>query len=152
MHNIGLHILLISHRVKRHFVGIQDVHTLEIITADANNDDTERKSASTNNLVNCFLHVIDDSICDNEQDLVLLVELRDVLGLSHIVYKLNDRCEISWTVQIDVFKRVFVCFNHTVETIDFRVEYVSIKGKTVRSSVRRWRDSGTKAERWDLFV
>jgi hypothetical protein len=84
--------------------------------------------------------------------LVLLVHLIDVLRLSHIVYELDDRSEISRAVQIDVFKRVFVCFDYTVETVDFRVENVSIKGKTVRCSVRRWRDRRAEAERWDLFV
>ena len=67
--------------------------------------------------------------------MVLLVHLRDILGLGHIIYKLNNRCEISWAVQIDVFKRVFVSFNDTFEAVDFRVEDVPIKGKAVRSSV-----------------
>ena len=84
--------------------------------------------------------------------MVLLVHLIDVLRLSHIVYELDDRSEISWAVQIDVFKRVFVCFDYTVETVDFRVENVSIKGKTVRCSVCRWRDRRAEAERRDLFV
>ena len=152
LYNIGLHVLFVPHGVERHFVSIQDIHALKIITAYTDNDDTERKSATTHNLVNCFLHIVDDSISDDEQDLVLLVHLIDVLRLSHIVYELDDRCEISRAVQIDVFKRVFVCFNYTVETVNFRVENVSIKGKTVRCSVCRWRDRRAEAERRDLFV
>ena len=150
--DIGLHVLFVSHRVERNFVGIQDIHALKIIAAYANNDDAERQSASTNNLVNCLLHIVDDSIGDNEQNLILLVHLRDILGLGHIIYELNNWCEISRTVQIDVFKRVFVSFNDTFEAVDFRVENVPIKGKAVRSSVCRWRDCCAKAERWNLLV
>lgn len=98
LNNIGVHILLVSLRVQRHIIGIQDIHALEVITADTDDDNRQGQGAATHDLVNGFLHVIDDSVGNDQQDVVLLIDLVHLLGLGQIVDELDDRREVSWTV------------------------------------------------------
>ena len=43
LHDVSLHVLLVLLRVQRHLIRVQDVHTLEVIGADANDNDRDRQ-------------------------------------------------------------------------------------------------------------
>ena len=43
LHDVSLHVLLVLLRVQRHLIRIQDVHTLEVIGADANDNNRDRQ-------------------------------------------------------------------------------------------------------------
>ena len=43
LHDVSLHVLLVLLRVQRHLIRVQDVHTLEVIRADANDNDRDRQ-------------------------------------------------------------------------------------------------------------
>ena len=135
LHNVSLHVFLVAHGVKGNLVRIEDVHALEIIAANANDDDREWKRAASHDLINRLLHIVDDTVGDNQKDIVLLIGLVDVLLLCHVVDKLNDRSEVSWAVEIYVAEGVLVCLYHSVHAVDFRVEDVAVQGEAVRRTV-----------------
>ena len=135
LHDVGLHILFVSLGVERHLVSVKDIHALEVVAAHAYNDDTQGEVAASHDLVNCLLHVIDDSVGDDQQDLVLLVHLIYLLALCHIVDELNYWSKVGWAVEIHIFQGILVGLNNAVKTIDFRVENVAIQGEAMRSTV-----------------
>jgi len=77
--DICRHVSLVSLGVKRHLVGIENIHTLEVIAANSNNDDREGQLGAAHDLVDRLLHVIDDTIRDDQQNVILLVCLVDLL-------------------------------------------------------------------------
>lgn len=102
LYNISLHVLLVLHGVKWDVIGIEDIHAVEVITANADDDDADREAAaSSNDLINSLLHIVNDTISDDQQDIVLLVLLADLFGLSHVVDKFNDRGEVGGAIQVD---------------------------------------------------
>lgn len=98
------------------------------------------------------MHIIDDAVCDDEKDEVLLVSLVDSCFLSHITDKLNDWRKVGWAIEVDVLQCALVCCCDSFEAIDFWVKYVSIESKAVGCPVDCWWDSSTIAKDWDLLL
>jgi len=106
-------------------------------------------------LINSLLHIVDDAISDDQKNQVLLVPLRHLEALRHVASHFKYFIEVSWSVQLHLFKRVLVSIKDAIQSITFWVEDVSVQGEAVRSSVLRQTSEfelATEAERWELLV
>lgn len=55
---------------KRLFICIEDFHLGKVAGADFDDNDADRRFCSKNDFISCFPQIIDDSISQNEQDLI----------------------------------------------------------------------------------
>ena len=109
LHDVCLHVLLVFHRVERDIISVENVHGIEIVRADSDYNDANGKvGAAANNLVNCLLHVIDDTIRDNEKDIILLIILADVILFGHVIDQFNYGRKVSWSIKIHILKGVLI--------------------------------------------
>lgn len=60
--------------------------------------------------------------------------------------------EMSWPVQIARIQSMPVVRHHSFDAVDSRVEDITIQGKAVGRSLRKGRDSSTKAVKVDHLV
>ena len=96
--DICCHILAIGLGVKCFVVSIKNFHSFEISFAYTNDNDGDWQIRASHNFVNSLLHIVNDSICQNTQDGVLLVHLVDLSSLHLIVYFTKDLVEVSWSI------------------------------------------------------
>ena len=86
LNDISCNILLQVFAVQWAFVTIKLLHLVEVCISNTNNNDREWKLGSSDDFLDGAFHVVDDSICQNETNSILLIELRhlsvDVLGKS----------------------------------------------------------------------
>jgi len=75
LHDVSFHVFLESARVQGFFVAIERVHVGKVSIANSNDDNRQRKTRTTHNLVNRLSHVVDDSVGDQQKDLELLIHL-----------------------------------------------------------------------------
>ena len=81
-----------------------------------------------------------------------MVLLAAIHLFSHLVNDFKDGREISGTVQVDTVDSVLVDVHHTSNTVNFRIEDVSIQSKTVVGNIFVGRDLRAKAEDRNLLV
>jgi len=90
---------------------------------------------------------MDLSVCDDEQDHVLVVILLELFALGDCLFE--ELGEFCWAAQVGVFKDVTVFLDDLVDTVEIRVIDVSVNRETVVDLVLRvevWvADSGAKA-------
>lgn len=86
LHDISVHIPLVLVREERGFISIKLVHGTEVSIADTHNDNGERVARATDNLVNSSLHVIDNTVSNDKQNVILLILLGHIHRLSHVVH------------------------------------------------------------------
>jgi hypothetical protein len=99
-----------------------------------------------------LLQIVDDAICDNKQDVILLILLGDTHTLSHIIDQLKYRREVRRTVKVNLANRILVCFDYTFDAVAFWIENVAIKCKAVvRSLIEGW-DRRTETEGRDFLI
>lgn len=77
LHNISSHVFAVSLRIKRLIVTIQSFHRLKVGITDTNDDNGERQFGASYDLINCFVHITNDTISNDHQDVELLVHLID---------------------------------------------------------------------------
>lgn len=100
--------------------------------ANTDNDNRQRKRGASHDLVNCFLHIVDDTIGKNENNLVFLVLLRAFVVLSHIIDCCENLREPSWSVEIYILQRVLVSLKHALKAVTFWVKNIAIERKAMR--------------------
>ena len=71
--------------------------------------------------------------------------------LGMITDQLDYRCEVSWPCQINRVNRAFVHLHDFLETIDFRVEDISVESETV-GYVLCWGNYSTVTEYWYKLI
>ena len=152
LNNVRIHVPAVLLGVERCLVSIQLVHRAEIGIAHTHDDDRERQAAAPYDLINRILHIVDNAIGNNQQNVILLVCLADIHTLSHVVDHFHNRPKVRRAIQIYTVDRVFVCLNDTVDTVALRVEDVAIQRKTVFSLLEVGRYLSAKAQYWDLLV
>ena len=77
--------------------------------------------------------------------MILLVHLTDLGGLHLAVHLVENLIEIGWSVQVGVLQGFLVMADYFCDSIDARIEDVSIEGEAVRSSCGVGRNSSTEA-------
>ena len=85
MHYVRLHVFLVALGVERNLIGVELIHVLEPVATHAHDDYTQGKVTTPDDLVNRLLHIVDDAVGDDQQDVILLIQLVDALALCHIV-------------------------------------------------------------------
>lgn len=149
--DISTHVPLVLLRVQRFFIGIQHIHWGEVSISNANNDNGQRKVRASHNLVYGLLEVANDTISDDQQDLIGLVVSWDFRSLASIVGQRNDVWEVRWAVELKLFNAIFIAIDNLIDTVAFRVEDVSIQSQAVRCR-GLWGNSRSESVRWNLFV
>lgn len=77
-------------------------------------------------MVDRLAHVVDDSICDDQENVEFLLLLIILFVFGHVVHLLKNASKVGWTVEIDVLQAVFVVRDHVIDTVDSWVEDVAI--------------------------
>ena len=90
LHYVSRHFSLISLTVKRRLVSIKLVHSRKVSTADSHDNNAERQTATPNNLVDSLLKIVDDAVCNYQQDIILLVLLRHTHAFCHVINQLKN--------------------------------------------------------------
>ena len=98
LNDIGRHVLAVGLRVQCFFVAIKNLHRFEVRIADADDDNSHWEVGSSNDLVNCLLHVTDDSIGNDHQDVELLIHLRNIGRFHQVVSLIQDVCKVRGSV------------------------------------------------------
>jgi len=99
------------------------------------------------------LHVIDNSVSQDQQNEVLLISSINFLLLSHIRHQLNNRGEMSRPVQIHIFQGVLVNVDDSLQAVHFRVENISVQREAVRrTAVESGGNLTTEAVDGELLV
>ena len=133
-------------------IAIQSLHVLKVSITDSYYDNWKWVLWTTNDLVNCILHIVDYSICYDKQNIEFLVIKCGWFKLCFIVNGLYDATEMGRSVKTHIWQTVFVMSNNIFDTINSWVKNISIHRKTMWGSlVIRW-DRTTKAIKIDLFV
>lgn len=101
-----------------------------------------------------MVHIINHTISNDEKNLELLILVITWVGLAHIVDAVENRPEMSWTVQVDIVvaDAVLVVLDHIVQIVYTWIKNVAIHGEAVRSALTVGRDTTTEAEQVDLLV
>ena len=150
--DIRCHILAVGLRVECLIITIKRLHGLEVRIADTNNDDGHGELRAANDLVNRLVHITDDTIRDDNQDVELLVILIHLLRSDVLVDLVDDFSEVGWSIQLAIIDGALVALNDFVDAVDTWVEDITVEGKTVTTTVSvRW-DRATKSVQVDLLV
>ena len=150
--DISCHVLPVGAGVESLVIAIKRLHRLKISVTNTNDDDGERVLRATNNLIDCLVHVADDSISDNGQNVELLVHLSHTVGLHEIVDFINDLSEVSRSIEIALLNGVLVVCDNLLNAIDTWVENVTVQGETVATTVGIGWNSSSKAIQVYLLV
>ena len=134
LHDICSHVLTVGLRVEGFLIAIKDLHRAEISIADAHDNDGDWESGASHDLIDGLLHVVDNTVGEDEQDVILLVHLADLGGLHLAVHLVENLIEIGWSVQVGVLQGFLVMTDHFCDAVDARVEDVSVEGEAVRST------------------
>ncbi len=65
---------------------------------------------------------------------------------------IEDVTKMGWAIQFTVVECLLVAVNHTLNTVDSRVENIAVQGKTVRCTVDVGWDSSTESIQVDHLV
>ena len=88
--DVSRHVFTIHLRVEGLLVGIELVHCTKVCVTHSHDNDREREVGATYNLINSLLHVIDDTISDYDQNVILLVFLSHVFRGNMIIDLANN--------------------------------------------------------------
>ena len=88
---ISGHILTVALGVKGLVVTIKSFHAAEIGIANTNNDDSHRQLGASHNLVNRLVHVVDDTVCDYDENVEFLVATALHITLNMAANLIKDR-------------------------------------------------------------
>ena len=75
--DVSTHVLFVLLGIQRVDVCVKNLHRAEVCVAHSDDHDRERKVCASHDLVNCLGHVADDSVGNYQQDLVVLIVLRN---------------------------------------------------------------------------
>ena len=146
------HILAVGLRVECLIITIKRLHGLEVCIADANDDDGHGELRAANNLIDGLVHITDDAIRDNNQDVELLVILIDLLRSDVLVDLVDDFSEVGRSIQLAIVDSALVALNDFVDAVDTWVEDITVEGETVTATVSVRRNRATKSVQVDLLV
>lgn len=81
MNDIPFSVFVQGFRKQRSYIAVKLFHLIEIGVTDSNDDDRKWLVRSSDDLFNCVLHVVDDSIGKNQANVIHLIELTDFTRL-----------------------------------------------------------------------
>ena len=150
--DVSSHVLAIGVGVQGFIVTIERLHAAEVGITDANNNDGHGQLGASHDLVDRLVHIIDDAIGDNDEDVELLGTLRLQVTFDMSADFVQDFRKVSRSVELRLLKSVLVGLRHTLDALDARIEDVAVQREAVRgASVVGW-DSTTKAIEVDQLI
>jgi hypothetical protein len=152
LNDISLGVLVPSSTEKGLVVTIKCLHVWEVSISNTNNDNGHGVARTSHNLINCLSHVVNDTVCDDQQNLKLLVLEVSRICLNVVIHLVQNWSEMGRAIQINMLQTVLVVGNHFVEPINARVKDVAIHGKAVRSSLTVRRNCTAETIQVDKFV
>jgi len=152
LYDISWHILSVRLWVEGLFISVKNLHGLKISITNTNNDDSQVVDRSSYNLINCLIHVSDDSIGNDHKNVELLNLLWYVFRLTVVIYLIEDVREIGWTIKITFAQSILVALHYWFQTIYSWIEDVSIHSKAVRGSIGIWWYCTPKTIQCNLFI
>ena len=152
LNDIGGHVLTERLRVECLLIAVELLHGAEIGIADANDDDGEGKLRSFDDLVNRLVHVIDDTVGDDDQDVELLSGLALQVRHDMVVDLSEDFAEVSRSVEAALLQSILIALDHTLNPGNAGIEDISVQGEAVRRTVGVGRDCATEAVEVDHLV
>jgi hypothetical protein len=81
-----------------------------------------------------------------------LLELVSFGKLSIVDCCLQNFSEMSRSKELHFVERVLIHTDHFVQSIYFRIEYISIESEAMRSHMRPRRNLGSKSINWKFFI
>lgn len=150
--DICRHVLFIGIRVKCFVVCIKNFHSFEICFTYSHDNDGDWQRRASNNLVNSLLHIVNDSICQNAQDGILLVHLVDLSCLHLIVCFTKNLIEVGWSIKIYSRKGALIMADHFINPVYSWVKDIAIQGKAVGATLIVRVDCPAKAIKVDQLV
>ena len=103
-------------------------------------------------MVNRFLQIIDNSIGDDQQNVILLVHLINLHLLGHIGHEFGDRSEVRGTIQVDLADRVLIGVQDTFNPITLRVKDVAIESEAMVRRLVVGRNRGAETKGGNLLI
>jgi len=85
LNDISCHVLPVGRGVEGLVISIERVHTAEVSIANSDDNDGKRVLRASDNLVDGLVHVVDDTIGEDDKDVELLLLLSDWLRLSVLI-------------------------------------------------------------------
>ena len=150
--DIGCHVFAVYLGVKSLIISIKGLHRLEISIAHTNDNNGHRKLRTSDNLINCLVHVADDTVGDDDEEVELLVHLINSDRANVVAALVDNVSEVGGAVEFAVVKGALVTIDNCRDAIDSRVEDVAVEGEAVRSSVAVRRHSATETIQVDHLV
>lgn len=137
LHNVSGLVSAGSLRIQRVGIGIQGIHVIELEVANANDDYGQRQAGSSHNLVRGRRHVRDGSICENQQNgvlLLILITLRHLLRTISIdiAQKLS---KVRWAIELTLSNCTPVDPEDTFNSGNFWIGNVAVEREAVGSSL-----------------
>jgi hypothetical protein len=132
LHDISTH-LLASRANQRDVVSIEDDHVFKARGSNPNDNDRYGVLGCGDDGILCRLHVVDITVCENEEHKVLLVGLAN-RGLLRITDGLlDDRRKMSRPGEFHKRHGCFIGVHHSLKPLHLRVSLVKRHWKTVRN-------------------
>ena len=103
-------------------------------------------------MINGLLHIVDDTISDDQANVVLLIHLVNLRGLHLIVHLVENLIEVGRSIQISVLQCFLVMTDNFCDSVDSWIEDVSVQCKAMGGPLRVWRNRTAKAVQIDHFV
>jgi hypothetical protein len=98
------------------------------------------------------LHIADDAIRDDQQDVVFLVLLAAIHVSCHLINEVQNWCKVCWSIQFHTLNGMLINFDHVFDSVHFGVEDVAIECEAVIGCLGiRW-DGCSEPKHWDLLV
>lgn len=152
LNDVRGHILAESVRIQGLVIAIKLRHLAEISIADTDDDHSHWQFGAAHQLINRRRHIIDDAVCDDDQDRELLSLAVLDLELRFVASLLKDLAEVGWAIETGSFDSVLVAMCHAFDSVNAGIEDVSVEGEAVRgASGVRW-DCTTEPIQVDLLI
>ena len=126
LNDISRHVLPICLRIERLFIAIKYLHRAEISITNTHNNDGDWKVGAANNLINCLVHICDDTICNYQAYVELLIHLIDIRRSHLIVHFVKNFVEICRAIQIAILQGFLIMSDYLHNTIDSWIKDVAV--------------------------
>ncbi len=128
------------------------MHAWKIFTTNTYYNNWKWERWTSNYFWNCLFHIVNDSICQQKENIILLIILWYVFTFSKVYSHFYYLTKIGRSVEINIHNCISICFYYSFNSIAFRIKNVSINCKTMSSSViYRWYLC-SKTKSWNILV
>jgi len=133
-----------SFRPNCFIISFKSIHIFKVSITDSNNNNCKRICWSSNNLINCSFHIIDNTISNNQQDLEFLIVLITWVGFANIVHFADHIFKISWAWKLNVLNNMLITSTYFCQISNSWIKYITVHCETMWSLSHVWLNTSTK--------